>query len=221
MRTFTSLLWIYIIIFALTLANPLPTLNMISVGVRKGDWIEYTINMSGPPLDPLRNLTWYRTEILGVEATSFQVNKTSLSVNGTFSSSIWTFNLTEGKTYGWVIIPSNLSIGDRFFDAEKSANITIEGEETKTLLGATRIITHANQPGKVYKEWDKVTGVYVYSIEYTDDFTVTFNAIATNLWSPNSQEQNWTAVYSLAAAIFILIIISLSIKKIKKEETNF
>jgi hypothetical protein len=195
------------------MATPMPVLSKVSVGVKEGDWIEYTINMSGPPLDPLRNLTWFRTEILQVDGEWLQVNKTALSIDGTYSSSTWNFNLTQGQTYGWVIIPSNLSEGDRFFDAEKSANITIEGEELKTLLGATRIVIHATEPGKVYKEWDKTTGVYVYSIEYTDDFAVTFNATATNMWNPQTHVQTWTVLYLLIVAISISAIIILSIKK--------
>ena len=210
MKTFSALILVSIV-FVSVLALPTFTYGETSVGVEKGDWIEYVISMTGPPLDPLRNLTWYRTEILEVDGTSFQVNKTALSVNGTFSSSIWNFDLTEGQVYGWVIIPGNLSTGDKFFDAAKSANITIEGEEQKILLGASRTVTHASDPGKVYKEWDKDTGVYIYSIENTLNFTVVFNAIATNIWSPRPQGQNPTVFYQLSVAIKILAVSVLSL----------
>lgn len=208
MNIFSALILVSIV-FVSVMALPTFTYGEVLVGVKKGDWIEYAISMTGPPLDPLRNLTWYRTEILEVDGASFQVNKTALSVNGTFSSSIWNFDLTEGQVYGWVIIPANLSMGDKFFDASKSANITIEGEEQKTLLGASRTVTHASDPGKVYKEWDKTTGVYVYSIEKTQNFTVIFNAIVTNMWSPQPQEQNPTATYQLSAATIILAVLIL------------
>ena len=189
----------------------LPTLvhGETSVGVKKGDWIEYTISMSGPPLDPIRNLTWYRNEILKVDGASFIVNKTALTVNGTFSSSIWNFNFTDGQTQGWVIIPANLSIGDAFSDSAKSANITIEGEEQKTLLGASRTVTQAADPGKVYKEWDKATGVYIYSIEHTGNYTVIFNATATNMWTPQTLDQNPTGSYQLVVAIIVLAVLIL------------
>jgi hypothetical protein len=209
MKTFSALI-LASIVFVSVMALPTFTYGEASVGVKKGDWIEYAISMKGPPLDALRNLTWYRTEILEVDGASFQVNKTALSVNGTFSSSIWNFDLTEGQVYGWVIIPANLSTGDKFFDVAKSANITIEGEEQKTLLGASRTVTHASDPGKVYKEWDKATGIYVYSIENTPNFTVIFNAIATNIWSSQPQGQNLTAFYQLSAAIIILAVLILS-----------
>jgi hypothetical protein len=209
MKTFSALILVSIVFVSL-IALPTFTYGEASVGVKKGYWIEYAISMTGPPLDPLRNLTWYRTEILEVDGASFQVNKTALSVNGTFSSSIWNFDLTEGQVYGWVIIPANLSSGDKFFDAAKSAKITIEWEEQKTVLGASRTVTHASDPGKVYKEWDKATGVYVYSIENTPNFTVIFNAIATNMWSPQIPGQKLTAFYQLSAATIILSVLIFS-----------
>lgn len=177
-----------------------------STGVKKGDWIEYSMSIKGPPLDPLRNITWYRAEILEVDGASFRANKTALTVNGTLSSSIWNFNLTEGEVQGWVIIPANLSTGDAFFDAAKSTNITIEGEEQKTLLDASRTVTHASDPGKVYKEWDKATGVYVHAIEHTTDYTVITNAVATNMWSPQIQEPNQTEFYSWLALSIVLAV---------------
>ncbi len=201
------------------MALPTFTYGEFSVGVKKGDWIEYNIRMTGPPLDPLRNLTWYRTEILEVNGASFQVNKTSLSVNGIFSSSIWSFDLTEGQIYGWVIIPANLGMGDKFFDASKKTNITIEGEEQKTLLGSSRTVTHASDPGKVYKEWDKNTGFFVYSLENTTSFVVMFNANATNMWSPQSEVQNSTVSYQMSLATVILavsIVISIMVMARKK-----
>jgi len=176
-----------------------------SVGLKEGDWIEYTFSVTGPPLDPLRNLTWYRMDILDVDGASFQVNKTALSVNGILSSSVWSFNFAEGEVWGWVIIPANLNSGDTFFDASKSANITIEGEVEKTLLGASRTITFGNDPEKVYREWDKATGVYVHTIEHTTDYTVVANAKATNMWTSSSPQQNETVPYMLIAGVTLLL----------------
>jgi hypothetical protein len=119
------------------------------VGVKKGDWIEYSISIAaGPPLDSLRNLTWYRTEILEVNGASFKANKTALSVNGTVSSSIWYFDLAEGEVQGWAIIPANLSPGNTFFDYAKSANVTIEGEEPKNTVRRNANGNACNRAGK-------------------------------------------------------------------------
>ena len=185
---------------------PTAALAEPSVGLKEGDWIEYTFSLTGPPLDQLRNLTWYRMEILEVDGPSFQVNKTALSVNGFLSSSVWSFNFVEGEVWGWVIIPANLSSGDTFFDASKSANITIEGEVEKTLLGASRTVTFGNDPGRVFREWDKATGVYVNAVEHTSNYTVVTNATATNMWASSSSQQNRQALYILFAVVIILLV---------------
>jgi len=187
-----------------------------SVGLKEGDWIEYTFSVTGPPLDPLRNLTWYRMDILDVDGASFQVNKTALSVNGILSSSVWSFNFAEGEVWGWVIIPANLNSGDTFFDASKSANITIEGEVEKTLLGASRIVTFGSDLGIVYREWDKATGVYVHAIEHTRNYTVVTNATATNMWASSSPQQNRPVPYTLYASVTILLAATIFFAFFKK-----
>jgi len=202
-----------------------------SLGVKEGDWIEYSISMTGPPLDQLRNLTWYKMEILSVDGAWIHVNKTSRSVDGTFSSSLWDFDLTGGQTHGWVIIPANLGQGESFFDGSKGISVMIEGEERKTLLGASRDITHATDPPSVYKEWDKSSGVYVYSIDHTTDYTVVMSAVATNLWSSDTSEQNQVAVFYLIAATFVFLVVAVLLlsfyrrrkhRKIRRrKDTNF
>ena len=211
MKAFTALILASIVVYASVIAFPKLTYGETSVGVKKGDWIEYTIAMTGPPLDPIRNLTWYRAEILEVDGAWFQVNKTALSVNGVLSSSLWSFDLAEGQVRGWVIIPANLSTGDTFFDAAKSLNITIEGEEQKTVLGANRTVTHASDPGKVYLEWDKATGVYVHSIAHTSNYTVIMTAFATNMWRPQTQGQSQTKSYVLFVATVVLALLILAL----------
>jgi hypothetical protein len=182
-----------------------PVVGDPSVGLEEGDWIEYTLSITGPPLDPYRNLTWYRMDILEVNGTSFQVNKTALSVNGFISSSIWSFNFAEGEVWGWVIIPANLSSDDQFVDASRSTNITINGEVKKTLLGASRAVTFGSDPGRVYREWDKATGVYVYALECTSNYTVVTNATATNMWVSSTFQQNRPTPYILHAVVIILL----------------
>jgi hypothetical protein len=226
MKNFTAIILAAIIVFVSIIVLPACAYDEPSVGVKKGDWIEYTINITGPLLDSSRNLTWYRNDILEVDGGaggSFKANMTALAVNGTISSSIWNFNLTEGQVQGWVIIPANLSVGDKFFDVAKSANVTIEGEEQKIIAGASRTVTQASDPGKLYKEWDKATGVYLNSIEHIKNYTIVTNIVATNMWTPQSKGQDQVMQYPLVAVIiaFTAMILSLVMvaarrKKIKK-----
>jgi uncharacterized membrane protein YozB (DUF420 family) len=172
-----------------------------SVGVKEGDWIEYNINVSGkgmPP--PTHDVRWMRIAVLEVNGAAFSVNLTARYANGTFGSAIWDFNFTEGNVGGWIVIPSNLGTGDTFFDSSihnhKPVNVTIQGESQKTVLGAARMVTFGNDTFR-HKEWDKATGVFVGSSEtyrnvtnkdgwYIEDLTVTIDATATNMWSPQT-----------------------------------
>ena len=102
--------------FASSLILPVFAVNQPKVGVKKGDWIEYSITITGSPrLDLARNLSSYRTEVLETSDTTVKVNKTSTSVNGTLTSSIWNFSFTEGRVPGWAFIPANLSVGRHIF----------------------------------------------------------------------------------------------------------
>jgi hypothetical protein len=204
-KVFVIFVAITLTLYSSVLVLPAVALSEHSVGLKEGDWIEYTISMTGPSLDSLRNLTWYRMDILGIDGVSFQVNKTALSVNGGLSSSVWGFNFAEGEVWGWVIIPADLGGGDTFFDASKSANITIEGEVEKTLLGASRTVTFGRDPGRVYREWDKATGVYVYAIEHTANYTIVTNATATNMWVSSSAQQDRPVLYTLYAGVITIL----------------
>lgn len=205
MKALNALILMFILI--LLCATPVIGFDEFCVGVKKGDWIEYSINIRGPALDGLRNLTWYKAEILEVGDSLIVANKTALTVNGTLLSSIWTFNFTEGQVQGWVIIPANLGVGESFFDNTKNTSIIVEGEEYKTILGATRAITYASDPGKVYKEWDKSTGVYVHAIEFTTSYTVITKVVATNMWSPEILGIEQALFFGIVGVIVIIGLI--------------
>ncbi len=198
--------------------------NPSKAGVKKGDWIEYSMLITGSPqLDAARNLTGYRTEVLETSDTSIKVNKTATSLNGTHTSSVWNFSFPEGRVPGWAFIPANLTVGDTFFDFNMTANVAVEDEEQKKVLGTERTVTHDSFQGTVYKEWDKATGVYVYAIEHTTNYTVTTNVIATNLWSPKAQEQNLSSSALLIAfgvaeaAVVTILMLVLGRKRLVKK----
>jgi uncharacterized membrane protein YozB (DUF420 family) len=212
MKAFTVLILVIMMVFVSIVVFPSSADGNPLVGVKKGDWIEYTVNITGPTSAPAHNITWFRIEILDVEGAAFQANVTVRNDNGTLSSSNWKFNLTEGQVEGWVIIPANLGVGNTFYDSSKPANITIMGEEQKIVAGATRTITHASDSTRPVKEWDKATGVYTYSVEHPKNFTVISQAIATNMWSPQIVEQNQTSPNALmATSILIAVLVASSI----------
>ena len=177
-----------------------------TVGVKEGDWIEYTVRTTGTP-PPEQDLDWVRIEILDVEGAAFHANLTVRSVNGTVWSAIRNFNFTEGKVAEWTIIPSNLSPDDTFYDLSKQGNVTVEGQEQKTVAGASRTITHASDSIR-NKEWDKATGVFTASNDNVGNYTINANAIATNMWSPDLiLGLNPTVFYALVAVIAVLAVV--------------
>ena len=209
MKTFTALILASLIVSVSIIASPILASVEPSVGVKEGDWIEYNISVSGtgtPP--PTHDVRWMRMEVLPVQGAAFSVNLTARYANGTLGSAIWKFNFTEGNLEGWIIIPSNLAPGDTFYDSSmhnrKPVNVTIQSQEQKTVLGASRTVTYGNDSLR-HKEWDKATGVYVNSLEWTKNYTVVTNAIATNMWSPQIQP-NQTAFYALVAGITMLAV---------------
>ena len=222
-------------IYALILASMIVSVSIIispafagyvpSVGVNEGDWIEYEISVTGEgAMPPTHDVRWFRIDVLPpIEGAAFSVNLTSRYANGTLGSAIWKFNFTEGNVGGWIIIPSNLGPGDAFydswtfFDTRKQVNVTIENEEQKTVLGASRTVTYGNDWLR-HKEWDKATGVFVSTVEvyknvtnragwYIEDLTVTVTAIATNMWGPQILGLEQPTFYTIVTVVLVAVVI--------------
>jgi hypothetical protein len=203
--------------FALALAVVLLTVGAATVtrgeptvGVKEGDWIEYTVEATGAP-PPGQDINWVRIEILDVEGAVFHANFTVRNVNGTVSSSTRNFNFTEGKVGDWTIIPSNLGPGDTFYDIAKQGYVTVEGQEQKIVAGASRTITHASDSIR-NKEWDKASGVFTGSNDDEGTYTINAYAIATNMWNPQIlglEQPVFFAVVILVTAVVIIAVLAL------------
>ena len=226
MKAFTVLILASIIVSIPVIVSPMLAYGEPLVGVKEGDWIEYDVSVTGtgtPP--PTHDVRWFRMEILQVQGAAFSVDLTSRYANGTIGSAIWKFNFTEGNLGGWMIIPSNLAPGDTFYDSsmhnQKPVNVTIQRQEQKTVLGASRSVTFGNDSLR-HKEWDKATGVFVASLEviknvtnregwYIEDLTVNTQAIATNMWSYEYVSgANQTLFLGLVAAMMVPAVLVLS-----------
>jgi len=227
MKAVTALILVSMIVSVSIIASPTLAYDEPSVGVKEGDWIEYEIGVAGTgAMPPTHDVRWFRIEVLPVQGAAFSINLTSRYANGTVGSAIWKFNFTEGNVGGWIIIPSNLSPGDTFydswtfFDTRKQVNVTIESEEQQTLLGATRTVTYGNDWLR-HKEWDKATGVFVRTVEnyknvtnragwYIENLTLTVTAIATNMWSPQILGLDQTMFYIIVTTVVVAVLISAS-----------
>jgi hypothetical protein len=216
MKAFSALILAIIIVSVSIVASPTLAYGEPSVGVKEGDWIEYNISVTGTgSLPPTHDVRWMRIDVLPVQGAAFSVNLTAKYANGTLGSAVWKFNFTEGNVGGWIIIPSNLSPGDTFYDSwttetRKPVNVIIQSQEQKTVLGASRTVTYGNDAFR-HKEWDKATGVFVGSLEvyknvtnkagwHIGDLNVTIQATATNMWISQILGLNQTAFYAIIAA---------------------
>ena len=224
MKAFTVIVLLSIIVASIVVSVALVSGEPL-VGVKEGDWIEYDVSMTGTgSMPPTHDVRWFRIEVLPVEGAAFSVNLTSRYANGTVGSAIWKFNFTEGNVEGWIIIPANLGEGDTFYDYSIHTgipvNVTIQDEEQKTVLGATRTVTYGKDSLR-HKEWDKATGLFIGTTEYyknvttrtgwyIEDLTVTVKAVATNMWSPQilglDQTMFYTSVTVGVVAVAILIL---------------
>ncbi len=223
---FALFLCVFFLFASVACSSSLP-----SVGVNEGDWIEYEVNISGKgSLPPTHDVRWLRITVVEIEGPAFSANFTVRYANGTMGSAIWEYNFSEGDVRGWTIIPSNLGPGDSFYDYSmhtgNPVNVTIESEQEKTVLGASRTVTYGYDKFR-HKTWDKATGVFLHAEEhfknitnkdgwYIEDITVNTQAVATNMWCPQFLGLEQIVFYGLAGAIALVFLIWFSAMAISR-----
>jgi hypothetical protein len=180
-----------------------------SIGVKEGDWIEYSVVAAGSP-PPEQDLNWARIEILNVEGTIFHANFTVRYTNGSISSGVRTFNFSAGNVQAWIIIPANLNPSDYFYDSSIGNNVTIQGQLHKNVAGANREVTFTNTTER-HKEWDKASGVYVASIDNLGNYTINAQATATNMWRPQILGFDQTLFMYILTVIIVIIVIIIAV----------
>ncbi len=185
----------------------------VSIGVQKDDWIEYQVFPSGQSTEG-HNVTWAKMEILEVKGTEIRANITTKAFNGTFTSTVETFDPAKGNVGIWFIIPANLKPGDSFFDAYIGRNVTVEGSEERIIAGATRTVTYASTPERI-KRWDEATGVFVETIDAYSGETLYAVADKTNMWSAQTTGIDpavfYLAILGAFAAGFVVAAIMLRV----------
>jgi hypothetical protein len=176
-----------------------------AIGVKKGDWIEYTVTTTGVPVNG-HDIKYARMEIVDIQGNGFLANVVSQHQNGSWSSGFRSFNLEEGQVQAWVVIPPNLGAGDSFYDAFLGQHVIIDGEEEKTVAGATRTTTYVDTPER-HKRWDKATGVFVETYDVLENYTVNATATATNMWGPQATAADQSLFLVVVAVLSIAIVV--------------
>jgi len=189
-----------------------------AIGVEEGDWIKYDYTVTGAPSGTVLP-TWMKVEFLSVEGTTATVRVTAHLSDGTEESDTMTINIvtsegTSGIPYEFVI-PANCTTGDSIY-MSGFGNVTLDGETTKTLAGASRTVVYASvsQYGsEITYYWDKETGVMVEAFTISGGMTGTAKATETNMWEATTSPfwmQSWFyvivagVIVALAGAVYFL-----------------
>jgi hypothetical protein len=175
----------------------------VSVGVKKGDWIEYQVTITGnPPQD--HNITWARMDVTSVQGEAISLDIQTRFSNGTLLLEKITLNLATGVLGDAFFVPTNLNPGDKFYDMYQG-NITITSIEQRTAAGAERTVVSGATNQTTYY-WDRQTGILVAATSTFLEYTMHTKTSGTNIWQPRILGLDSTVFYTLAAAVVIGLV---------------
>ena len=190
-----------------------------TVGVKAGDWagygdisFEWGSNVTGQEPPPQMNMSWTGVEILDIQNSNATTRVVTIYRNGTEETLVDWVNVATGEgAMSMMIIPSNLSAGDRipgslkWYTAEP-LKLFINGTVTRSYAGANREVNYVNITYPiVYGNitygawnislcWDQNTGVMceeitsyamsysVNSTNYYMSMSMVYRMTATNMW---------------------------------------
>ena len=196
---------IAMIVLLMVLSTAASASAVVSVGVKKGDWIEYNATYTGTPPEG-HDVNWARMEILNVQGAEITLNITTRSPNGEYFSETVTLNLETGELGDDFIIPANLKDVDEFFD-KTAGNITIGSVESRTYAGATRVVVIGSKQQSI-DYWDQSTGVLLEGNSTFADYTMITKVDKTNLWVSQQAGLDQTILIALALVAIIVVVIA-------------
>jgi hypothetical protein len=177
----------------------------IAVGVKKGDWIEYKVTVTGN-VPQGHNITWARMEVTDVQGKSIDLSITTNFTNETLLPEKITLNLETGVLGDDFIIPANLNYHDSFFEVY-SGNIVISDIGIKNVSGVDRTVVFGDTAQTTYI-WDKTTGVLIEATTSSTGYTMTTVAEKTNMWTPMLFGLNlWFFFILIAVALMTILVL--------------
>jgi hypothetical protein len=174
-----------------------------SVGVKKGDWIQYTVKITGTPT-PEYNVTGGKMEMTGVLGDAINMSVQTFYANGTIWDEPYVFvNLSTGQVGDGFFIPANFNVGDKFY-GEFQGNMTMASVEQRHEAGADRTVVSASANGTLYY-WDRQTGILVAAVSNMPGYTMYTETSATNIWQPQVLGVDLTEFYAIIAAFAVVL----------------
>jgi hypothetical protein len=174
----------------------------VSVGVQKGDWVEYHVSFTGNP-PPEHDVVWAKMEVIGVDGQQINATFVSRLENGTILNVEENLDFATGKLVDMFIIPAGLNAGDTFY-AQGVGEIAIDSVDVHNVAGASRRIIHAEAEDTKWS-WDRATGVVVEARTITAMYTLDTIATSTGIWNPLIIGLDPALFYSIIIFIVILL----------------
>ena len=185
----------------------------VSVGVKKGDWIDYQVTVTGNP-PPRYNVTWGSINVTSVEGQDIGLYIQTRFTNGSLLIENITVNL-ETRPGDSFIIPSNLNPGDTFYNQFLGGNVTITSVERRTVLGVERTLVSGSTNISTYY-WDRQTGILVQATStvpigfntgfgISEGFAVYTKTSGTNIWQPQILGLDLSVFYALIVAVVLAL----------------
>ena len=204
---------IFLIIFINLLFVSIYCYENLTIGVKKGDWIEYNVVCNGDiPSD--HNVTWARIEVTDVENELIFVNITSKYSDNRNESVTSILNIQTGEIGEGFIIPANLTQGDKFLE-EFEGIITINKVEEKRIVNEKRTVIGANTPNTSFY-WDQKTGFLIEANTTNTSYSIVSKANKTNIWQNKISWPDLIMPISVVLIVIAIISIILLKKKYKK-----
>jgi hypothetical protein len=189
-----------------------PVYATIVVGLREGDWIEYSVTYVGVPPDNYPEKV--RIDIKRIQETEITVEIKGELLDGKSDSRSITFDLEFGAP-DLIIIPANLIAGNDFYH-NVLGNITIEGVEDYNFEGETRTLVYATFNGLDFR-WDRSTGILIQAERIEDTFTQKYLAIGSSLGQALISEFDPLMLYAIIIlAIIVIFVVSYFFLKRKR-----
>lgn len=181
--------------------------NAVTVGVKNGDRVKYTVSYVETPPSGVQVLDWFKVEFLNVTGTVVDGQLVFHMQNGTESNASVSYDV-EPTSSSWyyflpLVIAANSTVGYSFIMGQYG-NVTITEETTRTYVGMSRTVLSANVSQYITQTfyWDKETGVMMEMSSTSGGYTVT--AAEANLWSDGGLD--WW-IFALIAAIISIIAV--------------
>jgi len=194
---------LFIILLALAVFPALTSASG-SVEIKKGEWIQYQVIVTGNP-GPDYNITWANMNVTDVEGEKITVNVLTEFANGT----VWSepgikLDLATGAIGDGFFVPTNLTVGD-VYCSQYEGNITITsvgqlaiGDDQRTVLCGVANMTS-------YK-WDQQTGIMLAATSNYPTYTMQTTTSSTNIWHSQTYGYDQTLFYAAVVALAVVVV---------------